>query len=115
MALSQLHVTSWNDNAIEKRGYPADSGFVELFWLPVLRPSATFLFRRLNWLLETFPEGVTVEMNELGRELGLGPCESKHAFTRGRSPDWCGSAWPSTRPRGNWPYGEPPGPFPRIS
>jgi hypothetical protein len=79
MPPSQLHLTSWDDKAIEKRGYPADSGFTELFWLPVLGPSATFLFRRLNWLLETFPEGVTVEMDELGRELGLGTCESRHA------------------------------------
>lgn len=75
----QLHVTSWEDKAVEERGYPADSGFVEIFWLPVLGPSATCLFRRLNLFLEGSPGGMTVEMNDLGRELGLGTSESRHA------------------------------------
>jgi hypothetical protein len=75
----QLHVTAWVDQLVEKRGYPADSGFVEMFWLPVLGPSATCLFRRLNLFLEGSPGGMTVEMNDLGRELGLGTSESRHA------------------------------------
>jgi hypothetical protein len=79
MPLLQLHLTTWPDQLLEKRGYPADSGYVEAFWLPVLGPSATFLFRRLNVLLEAFPEGMTTEMNELGRELGLGTSDSKHS------------------------------------
>ena len=75
----ELRVTSWDDKAVEDRGYPANSGFIELFWLPVLGPSATFLFRRLNSLLDVFPDGMTLEMNGLGRELGLGTSESRHA------------------------------------
>jgi hypothetical protein len=75
----RLHLTTWTDRPGEERGYPADSGYVEAFWLPVLGPSATFLFRRLNVLLEAFPEGMAMEMNDLGRELGLGTSESRHA------------------------------------
>jgi hypothetical protein len=75
----RLHVTAWPDPVVEERGYPADSGFVEIFWLPVLGPSATCLFRRLNLFLEGSPGGTTVEMNDLGRELGLGTSESSHA------------------------------------
>jgi hypothetical protein len=75
----QLHLTTWSDLLLEERGYPANSLFVELFWLPVLRPSATVLFRRLDFLLATSPGGMTVEMNELGCELGLGTAESRHA------------------------------------
>jgi hypothetical protein len=75
----ELRVTSWDDKAVEERGYPASSAFIELFWLPVLGPSATFLFRRLNSLLAVWPDGMRLEMNGLGRELGLGTTESKHA------------------------------------
>ena len=74
-----LHVTAWPDPVVEGRGYPADSGFVEIFWLPLLGPAATCLFRRLNLLLEGSPGGTTVEMNDLGRKLGLGTAESRHA------------------------------------
>jgi hypothetical protein len=79
MPPSQLHVTSWDDKLAEERGYPADSGFVEIFWLPLLGPSATCLFRRLNLYLETSRGGMTMEMNDLGRELGLGTADSRHA------------------------------------
>jgi hypothetical protein len=75
----QLHLTTWSDPLLEQRGYPANSAFVEFFWLPVLRPGATVLFRRLDLLLADSPGGMTVDMNELGRELGLGTSESKHA------------------------------------
>jgi hypothetical protein len=74
-----LHVTVMPDPVVEGRGYPADSGFVEMFWLPVLGPSATCLFRRLNLFLEDSPGGITLELNELGRELGLGTSDSRHA------------------------------------
>ena len=73
-----LHLTTWADQA-DECGYPPDSGFVEIFWLPVLGPSATCLFRRLNLFLEEAPGGMTVEMDHLGRELGLGTSESRHA------------------------------------
>lgn len=62
--------------------YPANSVFVDLFWLPVLGPSATVLFRHLNLLLKSRPDGMTLEMNALSRELGLGTAESKHAPLR---------------------------------
>ena len=75
----RLQITEWTDQSLETRDYPADSGYVEAFWLPVLGPSATFLFRRLNVLLEAFPEGMTTEMNDLGRELGLGTSDSRNA------------------------------------
>ena len=75
----QLHLTAWPDPLLEERGYPSDSVFIELFWLPVLGPSATVLFRRLGLLLAGSPDGMTVEMDELGRELGLGSSESRHA------------------------------------
>jgi hypothetical protein len=79
VSLLQLHLTTWPDPLLEESGYQFDSLFIELFWLPVLGPSATVLFRRLGLLLAGSPGGMTVEMNELGRELGLGSSESRHA------------------------------------
>jgi hypothetical protein len=67
---------------VEEGDYPASSVFVELFWLPVLGPSATVLFRRLNLLLKSRPDGITLEMDVLSSELGLGTAESKHSPLR---------------------------------
>lgn len=77
-----LHLTAWHDQLVEEGDYPADSTFIEIFWLPVLGPSATVLFRRLNLLLKSRPDGITLDMNVLSRELGLGTAESKHAPLR---------------------------------
>jgi hypothetical protein len=77
-----MHVTVWRDQSVEERGYEASSLFVELFWLPVLGPSAIVLFRRLNLLLKSRPEGIVLEMDVLARELGLGTATTKHSPLR---------------------------------
>jgi hypothetical protein len=66
MPATHLHMTRWVDP-------------VELFWLPVLGPSATLLFWRLQIYLFVAPDGCSVSLDALGRELGLGTSESKHA------------------------------------
>lgn len=74
-----LHVTIWDEHAVNPGDHVAKSGYVELFWLPVLGPSATFLFRRLGAGLESVPEGFSVGLDDLGRELGLGTSDTKNA------------------------------------
>ena len=74
-----LHVTIWDDDAVDPGDHFAQSVYVELFWLPVLGPSATFLYRRLGGCLESIPEGFSVGMDDLGRELGLGTSDTKNA------------------------------------
>ena len=74
-----LHVTIWADHPVETTDRSAISGYVEMFWLPVLGPSATFLLRRLGAGLESIPEGFSVGVDDLGRELGLGTSDSKNA------------------------------------
>jgi hypothetical protein len=74
-----LHVTIWDDDAVDPGDHFAQSVYVELFWLPVLGPSATFLYRRLGGCLESTPDGFSVGLNDLGRELGLGTSDTKNA------------------------------------
>lgn len=76
---SYIHVTAWVDPLVDARGYPARSSYAELFWLPVIGPSVTLLMRRLVLLLEMCPDGLSLDTDELGRQLGLGPSMSKHA------------------------------------
>jgi hypothetical protein len=79
MPATHLHVTRWVDPVVEAQGYAARSAYVELFWLPILGPSATVLLWRLQIELDFDPEGYSVKLDELGHELGLGTSESKHA------------------------------------
>ncbi len=51
--------------------WPIRSKQVELFWLPVLGPSAIALLRRLDLIVTSAPRPVTLEIEELGSSLGL--------------------------------------------
>ena len=48
------------------------SEYVEMLWLPVLGPSATWLARRLGTLAAAFPQGTWIETVELSVSIGLG-------------------------------------------
>lgn len=74
-----LHVTAWTDPLVDRRGQPITGRYVELFWLPVLGPSATFFLRRCAVLLDRRPEGLTIDLTELSPALGLGRSLSTHA------------------------------------
>jgi hypothetical protein len=76
---SALHVTAWADPLVDRRGQPITGAYVELFWLPVLGPSATFFLRRCAALLAAHPEGLAVDLAQLGPALGLGHSLSTHA------------------------------------
>jgi hypothetical protein len=66
-----LRVIPWHDSALERFGFTADSDYAELFWLPTLGPSALWLLRRVNRLLEVSPSGITLDTELLGTMLGL--------------------------------------------
>lgn len=63
---------SWRDAAVEAQGYDPRSSYTELFWLPILGPSAVWLLRRVKDLLEKEPHGFSIEIGELSVMLGLG-------------------------------------------
>jgi hypothetical protein len=46
--------------------------YVETCWLPVLGPTATWLYRRLGSWAEFNPDGTKVDLSDLSLSLGLG-------------------------------------------
>jgi hypothetical protein len=76
---SVLRVVPWEDPATDTHGVDPRSRYVELFWLPVLGPSATWLLRRLVDELDRSPDGVDVRCAELAGALGIGGPQSRHA------------------------------------
>ena len=67
-----LTIRPWIDPVVDDCGYDPRSRYVETFWLGVLGPTATWLLRRLVAGLDREPEGFTVELGVLAREMGLG-------------------------------------------
>ena len=69
---ARLHVVAWPDAVIDRLGFPPQSPYSELCWLPRLGPSATVAYRRLAGTLAHRPDGFTVDVAELAASLGLG-------------------------------------------
>lgn len=65
-------------------GYDARSDYVELFWLPTLGPTPTWLLRRLRALTEGYAGEIDVDTAELAASIGIpGPAKKlRHALDR---------------------------------
>jgi hypothetical protein len=74
-----LTVVPLRDPVVEAVGHGPRSGYVESFWLPILGPSAVVAARHLSARLEASPEGVTVSLAVLARQLGLGAGTGRNA------------------------------------
>jgi GNAT superfamily N-acetyltransferase len=75
-------VVAWRDPSLAESGVDPRSWYVEMFWLPVLGPSTTWLLRRLADRLDTEPDGFALALDETARGLGLGWSDSPHAPLR---------------------------------
>lgn len=76
----ELWVEPWVDFSGDvEGGHHPRSPYVELFWLGVLGPSATWLIRRLAMRLEEEPEGFLVSTAEIASEIGLGSRQALQA------------------------------------
>ena len=76
----ELWVEPWVDfSGDAEGGHHPRSPYVELFWLGVLGPSATWLIRRLAMRLEEEPEGFLVSTAEIAGEIGLGSRQALQA------------------------------------
>lgn len=67
-----LLIRPWEDPVLDHQGHDPRSAYVEVFWLPLLGPSATFLARSFARRLEQDPAGFSVPADEAARSLGLG-------------------------------------------
>lgn len=78
-----LHVRAWPDAYLAEHGHDVRSSYVELFWLPILGPTATMLLRRLAIGLEWSPQGYLLPVADTARCLGLGaPTTRQSPFVR---------------------------------
>ena len=72
-----LTIVPWIDPIVDEKGFPVHDPYIEMFWLPVLGPTATWLYRRMVSGVLSEPTGFTVDMSELARGIGV-------AYTAGR-------------------------------
>ena len=78
-----ITITQWKDPVVEEHGYCITDPYVEMFWLPVLGPTATWLLRRFSFGLIEQPNGMTLDIHDLARSLGVAYSPGKHnSFTR---------------------------------
>ncbi len=79
-----IDVMPWHDTLVDSTGHPIGDPYIEMFWLPVLGPTATWLLRRLATGFEHEPAGYTVDVDELARGIGVAYSPGKHnPFARG--------------------------------
>jgi len=78
-----LIVTPWIDPNVERNGHDPRGRYAELFLLPVLGPSSTWLLRRLVDGLDTYPDGYELDLRETAMALGLSlTADRSGPFTR---------------------------------
>lgn len=71
-----LVIVPWHDDVVDPIGYDPRSPYVEMFWLNVLGPTATWLLRRVVDGLDHYPGGYELDLEQTAKALGLG-------YTRG--------------------------------
>ena len=73
LQISQLH-----DPAIAKAGYPFNSDYADIMWLPIVGPSTIAVLRTLERELTQHPNGFTITTLDLAQRIGLGAKGGKH-------------------------------------
>lgn len=67
-----ITVAHWSDLVVQTHGFSPRSTYVEVCWLPVIGPSATWLYRRLGSWMETDPTPLEIDLLDLAVSLGMG-------------------------------------------
>lgn len=73
-----IDIIEWNDPLVAASGFPISDTYVELFWLPILGPTATWLIRRCAHGLTEQPQGYTVDMADLAQRIGVAYSLGRH-------------------------------------
>lgn len=68
----RIEVSCWRDAVVERVGFDACGDYVELFWLPIIGPTSTWLLRRLAITAVLHPQGMSIDATTLAQSLGLG-------------------------------------------
>ncbi len=73
-----LRVVAWVDPIVDTHGHQVHDPYIEMFWLPVLGPTATWLHRRLVSGLSGGHESFDVDMADLARSIGVTHTHGRH-------------------------------------
>lgn len=73
-----LKIVPWIDPIVDEKGFPVHDPYIEMFWLPVLGPTATWLYRRMVSGVLVEPSGFIVNMDELARGIGVAYTPGRH-------------------------------------
>ena len=73
-----LRIVPWVDPIVDEKGFAVNDPYIEMFWLPVLGPTATWLYRRMVSGVLSDPNGFTVDMDELARGIGVAYTPGRH-------------------------------------
>ena len=74
-----ITVVLWFDPALDVNGFDAMSEYTEMFWLPIIGPTATLALRRLCRWTDESPNGFRVSPENLAATLGLGKATSRNS------------------------------------
>lgn len=66
-----LMIVPWHDSVVDPIGHDVCGTYVELFWLNILGPTATWALRRLVAGLDRFPLGYELDLADTAAALGL--------------------------------------------
>ena len=66
-----LMIVAWDDPVVDAVGFEVRSTYVEMFWLNVLGPTATWLLRLMVRGLDRYPLGYELDLSETAATLGL--------------------------------------------
>lgn len=69
---SHMTALPWIDPEVERQGFGPRSMYVEACWLPVLGPTATWVYRRLGSWVAANEDGTVIDLTDLSVSLGLG-------------------------------------------
>lgn len=67
-----VELVAWPDEVIDRIGFDPRSTYVEFCWLPIIGPTATWLYRRVALWVAAQPEGLEVNLPELACSMGFG-------------------------------------------
>jgi hypothetical protein len=74
-----IDLVPWKDPVIEQCGYDMRSRYVELFWLGVLGPTATWFLRRCADTFDDYPDGFRSHLDDFATALGLSYATGRHS------------------------------------
>jgi hypothetical protein len=98
--MSELHlektlvVVPWIDPIVDEVGFDVFSRYAEMFWLPIMGPSAMWILRRIVMGFAEFPGGYEMDTEEIALAVGLSFTQGANCpFTRAlRRCQWFGAA-----------------------